>query len=149
VDHLVDSNVWLRRIDPTYSQPDRLRVALATLRRPPNRICIVPQNLYELWVVCTRPRANNGLGMRASEAEESLLDLESAYPLIHDTPGLFEEWKRLVVLHQVSGKAAHDTRLVAAMNVHAIRRIVTFNVKDFARYGVQVLDPDHVLGGAP
>jgi predicted nucleic acid-binding protein len=149
VDYLVDSNVLLRRIDPGSPERDRSRESLKTLDRRGDRVYIVPQNLYELWVVCTRPQASNGLGMSPADADESLLDVESAYPLLHDTPGLFQEWRRLVVHHKVSGKKAHDTRLVAAMNVHAIRRIVTFNVRDFARYGVQVLDPDHVLGGAP
>jgi predicted nucleic acid-binding protein len=28
----------------------------------------------------------------------------------------------------------HDARLVAAMRVHSVKRILTFNDKDFARY---------------
>jgi predicted nucleic acid-binding protein len=28
----------------------------------------------------------------------------------------------------------HDARLVAAMRVHGVKRILTFNDKDFARY---------------
>ena len=45
--------------------------------------------------------------------------------------------------HKIIGKRAHDTRLVAAMKTHGIPCIVTFNVKDFARYSdVQVLFPE-------
>jgi predicted nucleic acid-binding protein len=36
--------------------------------------------------------------------------------------------------HAVSGKSAHDARIVAAMIVHGIERLVTFNVRDFKRY---------------
>jgi hypothetical protein len=44
--------------------------------------------------------------------------------------------------HGVCGKKAHDTRLVAAMLVHGVKHILTFNVGDFARYpNVVVLDP--------
>jgi hypothetical protein len=34
--------------------------------------------------------------------------------------------------------------LVAAMNVHGVGRILTFNVDDFARYGIEVLHPSSV-----
>jgi predicted nucleic acid-binding protein len=39
----------------------------------------------------------------------------------------------------------HDARLVAAMNVHGVRRILTFNTDDFARYGIEVLHPSSLL----
>jgi hypothetical protein len=32
-------------------------------------------------------------------------------------------------------------RLVAAMNAHRVRRILTFNADDFVRYDVEVLHP--------
>ena len=38
--------------------------------------------------------------------------------------------------HGVVGSKVHDARLVAAMNVHGVRRILTFNTDDFTRYGV-------------
>ena len=36
--------------------------------------------------------------------------------------------------HSVSGVQVHDARLVAATRVHGVKRILTFNDKDFARY---------------
>ena len=36
--------------------------------------------------------------------------------------------------HEVSGKKAHDTRLVASMIVHGLDTVLTFNVADFKRY---------------
>jgi predicted nucleic acid-binding protein len=38
------------------------------------------------------------------------------------------------VQHQVIGKNGPDARLVAAMFVHGINRLLTFNKTDFARY---------------
>jgi hypothetical protein len=50
----------------------------------------------------------------------------------------------------VSGKKAHDARLVAAMLAHGLSRLLTFNVSDFARYpGITVLEPAQVLAGPP
>jgi predicted nucleic acid-binding protein len=47
--------------------------------------------------------------------------------------------------HGVVGAKVHDARLVAAMNVHGVRRLLTFNAGDFARYGIEVLQPAAVL----
>ncbi len=38
------------------------------------------------------------------------------------------------LFYRVSGKNAHDARLVAVMKPHGITRILTFNAADFARY---------------
>jgi predicted nucleic acid-binding protein len=48
-------------------------------------------------------------------------------------------------MHRVSGRNAHDASLVSAMHVHGIEKILTFNVKDFVRFGnITVLDPASV-----
>ena len=56
------------------------------------------------------------------------------------------EWERLVDHYQVKGKNGHDARLVAAMIVHGIERLLTFNVADFRRYReITVISPESVL----
>jgi len=65
--------------------------------------------------------------------------------LLPDAPAVYAEWKRLVVQHGVLSSKAHDARLVATMNVHGVRRILTFNTADFARYRIAVLHPSSVL----
>ena len=54
--------------------------------------------------------------------------------LLPDTQAVHQEWRKLLVTQHVSGVQVHDARLVAAMRVHAVKRILTFNEKDFARY---------------
>jgi hypothetical protein len=49
----------------------------------------------------------------------------------------------------VVGNQIYDTRLVAAMTVHAVGRILTFNAADFARYGIIVLHPSTVCYRRP
>jgi len=64
-----------------------------------------------------------------------------------DTSNIYHEWRRLVTTYNVSGMSSHDARLVAAMRVHNIEEILTFNFKDFIRYtpeNIRVLDPSHV-----
>jgi predicted nucleic acid-binding protein len=42
--------------------------------------------------------------------------------------------RRLLVAHGVCGAQVHDTRLVAAMLVHGVPRILTLNPLDFTRF---------------
>jgi predicted nucleic acid-binding protein len=53
-----------------------------------------------------------------------------------------QEWRRLLVTYSISGVQVHDARLVAAMLLHRVKRILTFNEKDFARYSeIEALNP--------
>jgi predicted nucleic acid-binding protein len=105
----------------------------------------VPQVLYELWVVATRPKNVNGLGLTASEASAELTRLQSLFLLLPDTPQVFPLWSQLVAAQGIVGKNAHDARLVAAMAAHGVRALLTFNVKDFARFSaITVIDPSSI-----
>jgi predicted nucleic acid-binding protein len=106
--------------------------------------------LYEFWVVATRPVAQNGLGLSASQAQAELTRLRGFCTLLDDTPAILPQWERLVAQHQVLGKNAHDARLVAAMLVHGVPRLLTFNAADFQRFsGITVMTPQQLLAPAP
>jgi predicted nucleic acid-binding protein len=110
-----------------------------------DQICETPQNLFEIWVVATRPIATNGFSLAPNQAERLLAHVESSVFRLPDSDAVYAEWRRLVIAHGVSGKQAHDARLVAAMLVHRIKHILTFNTPDFARYAnIVVLDPIRV-----
>lgn len=47
---------------------------------------------------------------------------------------MHENWKQLVVSHQVSGKEAHDAGHVATMLAHGLKDVLTFDLEDFRRY---------------
>ena len=65
--------------------------------------------------------------------------------LLPETPSIYPIWEGLVTKHQVSGKPAHDARLVAAMQVHGLTAILTFDTSGFSRYpGIKVVSPEHV-----
>jgi predicted nucleic acid-binding protein len=103
-------------------------------------------NVYEFWVVATRALENNGLGMTVQQAKAKLEDLLLALVLLPDTPGIFPEWQRLVLETDCKGKPAHDARLVAAMNVHRVEEILTFNGSDFKRFrDITILDPMEIV----
>ncbi len=79
------------------------------------------------------------------EADRRARLIERHYLLLADSLAVHTEWRRLLIAHSVSGVQVHDARLVAAMNVHGVANLLTFNVADFARYqGIVARHPQHV-----
>ena len=65
--------------------------------------------------------------------------------LLPEKPAIYPAWEALVIQHRVSGKPAHDARLVAAMQTHGLTATLTFDKSGFSRYpGIQVLRPEEV-----
>ncbi len=121
------------------------RKAVVALRRRGEELCIVPQNLIEFWAVATRPLEANGLGLTVEEAHDELRRIKQLFKLHLDLPEILPEWEELVLQNKVTGRPTHDARLVAAMKVHKLGELLTFNVGDFKRYaGITVTDPSTI-----
>jgi len=118
--------------------------AVHRLIRERRRMFIAPQSIYEFWVVATRPVNVNGFGWPAQRAAEWINYFEGSFELLADVPNIYSLWRQLVENYNSCGKPAHDARLVAIMNVYALREILTFNGGDFVRYGVTVLQPKNL-----
>ena len=103
------------------------------------------QNISEFWNVVTRPAAVNGLGFSPQFALNEVAKIEQVLTLLPDVPAVYGEWKRLVSTYGVSGAKVHDARLVALMNVHGLRRLLTFNTADFSRYDIEAIHPSAVV----
>jgi predicted nucleic acid-binding protein len=142
---LIDTSTLLRTLQIHHPQYETAARALETLPSRGRDLHIVPQNLVELWVVATRPIRQNGLGLSTLDATSELMRLKIMFPLLPDTPAIYPRWESLVIQHQVSGKPAHDARLVAAMQVHGLTSILTFDKTGFSRYaGIEVVSPADV-----
>jgi predicted nucleic acid-binding protein len=80
------------------------------------------------------------LGFSTEQAAEEIQALQRLFTLLPELP-LQDAWTRLVFNYRVTGKNAHDARLIAAMVVHGIENLLTFNTQDFLRYReIRVLD---------
>ena len=109
-------------------------------------LCYTSQNLAEFWNASTRPVSRNGYGLTPQEADRCARQFESRLQLMADSRALHEEWRKLIVQYEVSGVQVHDTRLVAAMRVHGVKRVLTFNTKDFTRFkGIVAVSPTEIL----
>lgn len=141
---LADTNILLRLVEHEHPHHATAVEAIDILVTRGHQPCIVPQVAYEFWVVATRPVEANGLGMVPTEARLELDELLPPFKVLHDERQIYEIWQRLVLGHEVTGKSAHDARLVAAMLRHSISHLLTFNTPDFARYSeITVLEPQY------
>ena len=139
---LVDTNVLLRLAQPNHGQYRAATDGVARARLAGEALYITPQNIAEFWAAATRPvGAANGLGLTAAAVAAEIGTIERLFQLAADDPAIYPIWKGLVVTHRVPGIQVYDARLVAAMLVHGLDRILTFNVADFSRYGVTVVHP--------
>lgn len=148
-DRFARYNVLLRWVNIRHASHTVAFEAVERLRSEGHSPAVAPQNLYELWVVSTRPKDVNGLG---KSIEETRIEIDRlAPPLFHllpDGPAILPIWLDLVTRYHVRGKPAHDARLVAAMLCHGVRDVVTFNVADFTRYTeIKAHSPKSIAAG--
>jgi predicted nucleic acid-binding protein len=62
--------------------------------------------------------------------------------LLSDSLSVHEQWRKLLVTYGESGVQVHDARLAAAMRVHGVKQILTFDARDFARYAdIEAIHP--------
>lgn len=142
--YLADTNFSLRFAFKKNPQHQMIRRAVRILRKRGDEICIVPQICVEFWNVATRPVKNNGFGFSLSDADFFLRLIERVFPLLPDNENVHKKWRKLVVNFGVSGVQAHDARIAAAMSVHKVNHILTFNTSDFTRYsslGIVAVNP--------
>jgi predicted nucleic acid-binding protein len=147
---VVDANVLLFSADPSSPFHATARDATRWLLAGGELLYIVPQSVYEFWAVATRPVNVRGLGMTPAQAQAELSNIKSLFRFLPDTPAIFPEWEKLATQYGVSGKNTHDTRYAAAMAVHGVTNILTFNGGDFKRFQhVTVIEPHTVTQPPP
>jgi len=140
--YLVDSNILLRWVKPGHSDHPLIVSAIDAMLRRSDVLCYTSQNVGEFWNACTRPLDRNGYGLSPKETDRRAKFFEERLRLLPDSLVVHEEWRRLIVAHDVSGVQVHDARLAAAMRVHGVERILTFNDRDFARFpGIEAIHP--------
>ncbi|MEO8496764.1 MAG: type II toxin-antitoxin system VapC family toxin [Planctomycetota bacterium] len=147
---LLDTSVIVRFCQ-TGDQKHQLAVdAVARLSELGHQACIVPQVIYELWSVATRPTKANGLGWSTVDAKQEVDRLEKLFVFLKDERTIYSFWIELVSSFSVGGRDSHDARLVAAMDRHAITHLMTLDQNDFKRFSHKtVWFPDDVLAIQP
>lgn len=131
---LADTNILLRSAQTAHPMSGNVNHVVRVLFARGDELFVIAQNLIEFWAVATRPIANNGLGLTVAQAAQELSKLKVLFVILPDTAYILPEWEQLVVNHKVFGKQVYDARLVAAMIVHNVAHLLTFNTADFKRF---------------
>lgn len=140
---LADTNILLRAAQPGHAHHRAALDSMALLQsRDEEGFAVAPQNLYEMYVVCTRPISANGLGLTCQDAQQEIKKVRALFRVLPESANVCAGWEALIARHLVVGKAAHDAHLVAVMLDQGLTEILTFNSHDFARYPeIRALDP--------
>jgi predicted nucleic acid-binding protein len=143
---LSDTNILLRLRDVDDPQHEACITALERLAERGAVLCVCTQVFIEYWVVATRPREVNGLGVSPEDAARDLEAFTQSLLWLDEPPNIGAGWRDLAGQYAVRGRQAHDTRPVALLVSH----ILTLNPGDFRRYAeVACLTPEEVLQESP
>lgn len=131
---LLDTNILLRSKQTTSLHHKEVTEKLIELTIAGEDLAVCPQVLYEFYVVATRPPDSNGFGLSPKATGIEIENIIETYIMLNDNETIFQNWKQLVENYNVSGKTAHDAKIVALMQSHSITKLYTINKKDFKRF---------------
>ena len=140
----LDSNFLLRYVQREHPLHEIARDAARHFVSTGEELVLLPQVITEFWCVATRPAsARGGFGLTPVQADHQVRLLERIFTIRHDTPAVYDTWRQIVVFYSVSGVQTYDARIAAALQVHSIDQLLTFNGTDFARYDwLTAVDPE-------
>ena len=95
------------------------------------------QVLREYLATVTRPQVWS-VQIPMDEALEHVARLEAVFDLLEDGRGVTDTLAALCRSVPVAGRQVHDANIVATMLTHGERRLLTFNGRDFRRYGDRI-----------
>lgn len=91
------------------------------------------QVLREYMATVTRPQAFGSPPPIATLIAE-VRSFQARFRVAEDGPSVTERLLSLVETVPMGGKQIHDANIVATMQVYGIRRLLTHNARDFARF---------------
>ena len=98
---------------------------------------IIRQVLREYLATVTRPQSWSA-PVTTEAALADIAALQAGFEILEDGPGPTEMLTRLCRDVAVAGRQIHDANIVATMLAHGERRLLTFNGRDFRRYGARI-----------
>ena len=134
----IDTNVlvYSRILEAPYHAV--ARTSLERAFRGPEPLRISRQVIREYLAVVTRPQVWS-VAMTREEALEDVTRLMDGFEVLEDGPVVMDSLMTLCREVPVGGRQIHDANIVATMLAHGERRLLTFNVEDFVRYGDRIV----------
>lgn len=95
------------------------------------------QVLREYLATVTRPQPWSP-AIAMDIALTHIATLEASFVILEDGPKVTEMLTALCREVSVGGRQVHDANIAATMLAHGERRLLTFNARDFRRYGDRI-----------
>ena len=133
----VDTNVLVKARILEAPDHEVARASLERALRDPEPLRISRQVMREYLAVITRSQAWPAPSSRADVLGD-VNRLTSSFEVLEDGPRVTELLVALCREVLVGGKQVRDANIVATMLAHGERRLLTFNIADFRRYGDRI-----------
>ena len=133
----VDTNILVNARILEAPHHETARAGLERVLRGPEPLRISRQVMREYLAVVTRPQAWPVPIIRG-EALDDIGRLNQVFEVLEDGPRVTELLLTLCRAVPVGGRQVHDANIVATMLAHGERRLLTFNIADFRRYGDRI-----------
>ena len=130
----IDTNVLVYTRFPTAPQHVAASEVLSRIGASGEPMRISRQIMREYLAAVTRPQAWAD-AVLIDDALDDVRDMIASYEVLEDGPRVTRSLLSLCGEVPVGGRQIHDANIVATMLVHEERRLLTFNVADFRRYG--------------
>ena len=129
----IHTNILVYATDVVSAWHEPARNALDLARGAGDTLVISPQILTEYIATMTRARAAVG----RPTLEDTLANVHifrREFRLLPENDAVITALLTLVERIPMAGKQVHDANIVATMQAHGIRRLLTHNTADFARF---------------
>ena len=133
----IDTNVLVKSRIPSAPDHDAARASLERAFRDPEPLRISRQVIREYLAVVTRPQTWT-VAITREDALDDVSRLIGSFEILEDVPVVTESLVGLCREIPAGGRQIHDANIVATMLTHGERRLLTFNVSDFRRYGDRI-----------
>ena len=139
----LDTNILIYAYYPESPQHQSSYHLLNEAQDEGARLCISPQILAEFYSVVTNPRRVDP-ALEPEAAIEKIGELKELVGLtILSLPvDVVDRWIVLLRQHPARGQKIFDLQIVATMLGNGVKKIYTFNVKDFEHFsGLEIVEP--------
>ena len=134
VDRLfVDTNILIYTTNESSPWHGLANAALQEARQLGVEVIVSTQVLREYLAAATRLSGTSS-GIPLADIFENLQTFQREFTVVEDTRVVLATLINLAQNVPVAGKQVHDANIVAAMQVHGIRHLLTNNGEDFARF---------------
>lgn len=136
----VDTNVLLSATAPARALYAQASVVLQRWPEEGRELALSGQVVREYLAVATRASETNGLGLSMSDAIENIERMLQRMTLLDEPLAATRHLLLLLRNKRSLGNHVHDVHIVATMKAHGIARLLTDNVRHFARFDIQLVE---------